>query len=378
MSISAYVGLPGHGKSYGVVENVILPALKNNRLVYTNIPMIDEKCHADFGCAVVPFATEDIVKNPNWFNDVFTAGAILVFDEVWRLWPAGLKANNVIEQHKTFLAEHRHMVGENGFSTEIYLVTQDLGQVASFARALVETTYRMVKRVSIGLDKRFRVDIYEGAVTGSKPPESKRIREIHGGKFSKSVYQYYKSHTKSQTGFAGNEERTDKRNNALGRTSIKLGVVFILIAIPAVYFGFKSVVNKYAPPKPEPLIQEQVITNPQKQSPSKPSSVQNTSTPIKQKPSMPEFLSVAKQFFISHRITHNGVLEIYFSISFKDTRATLTARDLQKLGYKLVPLNDCLIKVQGFDFSGYAMCNKGQPNTGFVQSVIAGTKNESI
>ena len=39
MSITAYTGLPGSGKTYGVVQHVIVPALQAGRRVVTNIPM---------------------------------------------------------------------------------------------------------------------------------------------------------------------------------------------------------------------------------------------------------------------------------------------------------------------------------------------------
>ena len=112
MAISAYVGMPGHGKSYGVVENVIIPALKANRNVFSNIPMHDEYCIENYGSKTTYFEMQDVIDNPNWFTEVFVSGSIIVLDELWRLWAAGVKANNVLEQHKSFLAEHRHMVGE--------------------------------------------------------------------------------------------------------------------------------------------------------------------------------------------------------------------------------------------------------------------------
>ena len=66
MSISAYVGLTGHGKSYGAVENIILPALRQKRTVFTNIPMKTENCLRDFDCSVIQFATQDLIDNPAW------------------------------------------------------------------------------------------------------------------------------------------------------------------------------------------------------------------------------------------------------------------------------------------------------------------------
>ena len=229
MAIVAYTGLPGDGKSYGIVENVILPALKKHRLVYTNIPINLELCLKEFGAAPVMFTTDDLKANPRWFQDVFAPGAILVFDEAWRLWPQGMKANSVTEEHKTFLAEHRHLVGENGFSTEVYFVTQDLSQLCMFPRSPVANTFRVKKLTAIGANKRFRVDVYDGPVSGPNPPKAKLLRQVHGGKYKAEIYRFYKSHTKSETGEAGDESRTDKRFNILGSGFIKVVIVFCII-----------------------------------------------------------------------------------------------------------------------------------------------------
>ena len=78
MSISAYVGMPGHGKSYGVVKHVIIPALKKARKVYTNIPMNEAECKRQFSISPVCFDIEDIKQNINWWAEVFEPGSIIV------------------------------------------------------------------------------------------------------------------------------------------------------------------------------------------------------------------------------------------------------------------------------------------------------------
>jgi putative phage-related membrane protein len=46
MAISAYVGVPGSGKSYEVVKSVILPAIATGRRVVSNVYGLDkEKIH---------------------------------------------------------------------------------------------------------------------------------------------------------------------------------------------------------------------------------------------------------------------------------------------------------------------------------------------
>jgi len=238
MSVTAYTGLPGHGKSYGVVENVIIPACKSHRLLYTNIPCNTELFLDRYGMAPVQFDSQEIIDNENWWSDVFEAGAIIVIDECWRIWPAGTNANRLRQTDKTFFAEHRHVVGDDGHSTEIVLVTQDLSQLASFMRNLVETTFRVSKLAKVGISKAYRVDVFSGPVTGPAPPIARREREI-AGRFKKDVYRLYKSHTKSTVG-AGDETRADGRFNVLKGGKFKLVALGLLCGLFIVYYGLNS------------------------------------------------------------------------------------------------------------------------------------------
>ena len=43
MAISAYVGVPGSGKSYEVVKSVILPAIATGRRVVSNVYGLDKE-----------------------------------------------------------------------------------------------------------------------------------------------------------------------------------------------------------------------------------------------------------------------------------------------------------------------------------------------
>lgn len=383
MTISAYTGLPGHGKSYGVVANVILPALRSKRIVYTNIPLNDELCLNDFGMVPIPFHIDDLIKSPNWFRDVFQSGSVIVIDEVWRLWPSGLKLTQAREGDKEFLAEHRHLVGENGLATEIVLVTQDLSQVASFARTLVENTFRVTKLSSVGLNRGYRVDVYFGPVTGVKPNPKNREREIFG-KFSKEVYKYYKSHTKSQTGQAGDETRVDKRFNILGGFSIKLGLFFIIAiglfiysSVGDVKKGFGQNDNSIASvPADSHSVSsvpvgngEKISQNNRSHTPTKPDP-RNIALPV------PSFLSDAKRLIFSHSISVENKLRDFFVVQFSDYSVTLDEQQLKKLGYDLEKISDCLVRVSGVDYSGFFMCSRQkEPSRGLGADLAATAEN---
>ncbi|MFT0211206.1 zonular occludens toxin domain-containing protein [Pseudomonas sp. F1_0610] len=237
MAIHAYTGLPGHGKSYGVVEHVIIPSLKQDRLVITNIPLDADALLMDFG--------GNIRQLPNdWFEASDLAqfaenGCVFVLDELWRRWPAGLRDDQAPFADKELLAEHRHKVDDKGRSMRIVFVTQDLSQISSFARALIETTFR-ISKIS---KSNYRVDIYTGAVTGHRPPKTALLRKSFG-RFKDSIFPYYKSATKSETGNVGDESTADGRVSVLRSfslwASIIMSVVFLLFGVWGVLRFFSS------------------------------------------------------------------------------------------------------------------------------------------
>jgi len=209
MAVDAYTGLMRSGKSYSVVKNVILPTLREGRRVYTNIPMTD--------LAVSQFPGLIVQLGDDWHSDPdlvdqFEPGCAVVLDELWRRWPSGMKVNRINEKDKEFVAMHGHKVSPTGHTTRVVFLTQDLADIASFFRGKVAMTYRTTKLDAVGAEKRFRVDIYRGPVTGQKPPKTDFIRSEFD-QYQEEIYQYYFSATQSETGNVGDESRADKRGS---------------------------------------------------------------------------------------------------------------------------------------------------------------------
>ena len=233
MSIVAYTGLPGSGKSYSVVEHQILPALKQGRTVVTNIPLHMERI-TEFGYpgTVVEFPVASVEAEPHKLYEYVMAGCVFVLDEAWRLFPQGQQANKVPDEYKKLLAEHRHMVDEVGNSTQIVLVVQDLANIGAFARRLVENTFVTTKLGFVGLNGSYRVDVFHGAQTGATPSVSNRLRMITG-RYRKDIFRLYRSHTMAadadQVGV--NEQKIDGRANILMRPAFVIGVVAVPVLL---------------------------------------------------------------------------------------------------------------------------------------------------
>lgn len=279
MSIVAYSGLPGSGKSYGVVENVIIPALENGRHIITNIPLKLGRLGDDFPQGKVTiFDNADPEKDPLFFNlDTHPAGVIWIIDEAWRFWKSGMKSTNIPQCQKEFFTEHRHNVGEDGRTNEIVLVTQDLSQLCTFVRSLVEETYRAVKLTAVGAKNKYRVDVYMGAATGQKP--GKPMRQLYG-KYKPDVYQYYKSHTRNKTDFAaGMEEKADDRANVLKHPLIRFGIPLALVIGALMIYRVYAYFNPETSETPDSVPQAETVVPQSSDSPGAASTVRTRYVP---------------------------------------------------------------------------------------------------
>ncbi|MDY6948557.1 MAG: zonular occludens toxin domain-containing protein, partial [Pseudomonadota bacterium] len=247
MSIYAYVGLPGSGKSYGVVANQIIPALKAGRTVVTNIPLNIEKMRADFAVRedqVRDFPVEKIASEPELIEEYCKPGDVCIIDELWRLFPAGQRVDKVPEQFKSFLAEHRHRVDAQNRSMQIVFVTQDLAQIGNFARQLVEQTFVHTKLGFLGMAGSYKCEIFNKCVTGPNPPATLKIRTVLG-RYSPTVFAYYKSHTMSESSQAGGDETVvDGRANVWKRWTVWIAGAFILIGAP---LSVNALTNYFSP-----------------------------------------------------------------------------------------------------------------------------------
>ncbi|WP_224654015.1 zonular occludens toxin domain-containing protein [Pectobacterium versatile] len=118
MSITAYIGINGSGKTYEVVRSVMLPAFLNGRRIVTNIEGVthenfmnfmnfilnDEKLKDVIPGIVIPVSDDDVNKEDflpyKGAGDTFCkSGDLICIDEAWRFW----------ETDKMLLKGHRSM-----------------------------------------------------------------------------------------------------------------------------------------------------------------------------------------------------------------------------------------------------------------------------
>ena len=278
MSINAYVGLQGSGKSYQVVGNVIIPAVAAGRRVVTNIHGIEtEKIRAylfnkglgdpkSYG-EVVVVEDEDVFKEgffPAKYREVegvkvvddaasFVKGGDLVcLDESWKFYGTGKK---VTPEHFAFFREHRHFRNPTTNATcDLVLLTQDIGDLTRSVRSVIEVTFRTVKLKSLGLDRQYRVEQYSGskcekrALVDTKTPLT----------YDLEICALYQSHA----GGVGKEVTIDKRQNLLKRPGYWLGFALVfVVGLWGIWHTVTYFTGRSAAPRPA-VASNQAVTAP--------------------------------------------------------------------------------------------------------------------
>ncbi|OAI30064.1 hypothetical protein A1356_22500 [Methylomonas koyamae] len=164
-------------------------------------------------------------------KSIFQPSALYLLDELWRIWPNGMKASNIPSHQLAFIKEHRHNIDETGREPDIILVTQSLDDIANAIRNMVETTIICTKLTEIGKKDAFRRDYYRGAVKGFIGPKTSFTRSDSYCTYKETVYRYYKSHTKATA------EVTTVDNSGVVNVTIfnglafKLGAAFLVFCI---------------------------------------------------------------------------------------------------------------------------------------------------
>lgn len=252
MSIKAYVGIMGSGKTYEVVTGVVFNSLKAGRRVVSNIAGLNfdamkarmladgvpETCIGQ----LVQIDHAKVMEPEFWRTDddeelgidaFIQPGDVVALDEIWRFWEGFSTKDSEGKKRPArvmnFFRMHRQFPHpETGVTCDVALICQDIMDLARQMRSVVEETYRMEKLTVVGMSDRYRVDIFKGWKIRTKP-----LRQIQRS-YDPELFCFYKSHSQQKEGQAeAREENIDKRGNILHGALFK-----IVLPIGLVVFGF--------------------------------------------------------------------------------------------------------------------------------------------
>lgn len=233
MALSLYTGIMGSGKSYELVSQVVVPALRDGRRVVSNIEGLNLQALSDYldldlTDKLVLVSDESPLSPDFWYHPltnpkaVTQPGDVVVLDEAWRMFPSGSKLDPAILE---FFRKHRHYTAPNGVACDIALAFQLFSDIHRALRGVAATTIETRKMTMLGRPKSYRVRIYEGArdpLQRSNQPASLLIR-----KYDPKIFPLYKSFAAT----AGVEKTNGRKASLLSNSLLSIWLPLTLIAL---------------------------------------------------------------------------------------------------------------------------------------------------
>ena len=256
MPVSAYTGVPGSGKSYEVVTEVILGALRIGRRIVSNVAGLHfEEMRAWLLMqGVLPEAigsleivtSEQISARGFWpvagSDSIVQPGDLVVLDECWRWMSAGVK---IPPDMFAYLREHRHAVSAAGVSSDVVLITQSIQDLDRKVRVVVEKFFVMEKLKRLGLTKQYTVDVYNGYKIDRRNCLRRIIR-----KYKPEFFAFYSSYEAK----GAEEKEVDKRINVFNNPWILAGGIGAVGSFIGGAFWLHSIYQHVSHPVKPPLV----------------------------------------------------------------------------------------------------------------------------
>ncbi|MCF6281457.1 MAG: hypothetical protein L3J28_04465 [Candidatus Polarisedimenticolaceae bacterium] len=189
--INLLLGTPGGGKSYEATVYHILPALQEERLVITNLPLnLDEIEKSYPGSSDMVIRCEPTLDNPRPFSTMLEygnkwrhpdtdIGPLYVIDEAHMCLPT----QGVQRDLEEWYAMHRHE------GADVLLLTQSYGKINKSIRELTQLVYRVRKNTALGSNNSYVKKVQDG-IRGEVVNTEIRT-------YKKENFKFYQSHTKS-------------------------------------------------------------------------------------------------------------------------------------------------------------------------------------
>ncbi|MCA8078984.1 zonular occludens toxin domain-containing protein [Burkholderia cepacia] len=243
MSINAYCGIMGSGKSYEVVSGPLLEAISRGRRVVTNIDGIKEDAvHAYLAgtrqidptkLGRIVHVTTERVREDGFFPvevesslgstvtpGLVEPGDLVAIDEGWKLWAFGEK---MTAEHVAFFRMHRHFVHPiTKLSCDVVIMVQSIGDLHRMLRPVIELSFVMHKLKSLGRPNQYRVEQYDGWKQNAKTRVATYYRS-----YKAEIFPLYKSYA----GGTGQEAVVDRRQNLFSGRKIGTFAALVLFLL---------------------------------------------------------------------------------------------------------------------------------------------------
>jgi len=368
MAINAISGRPGSGKSYEAVVRHIMPALKDERKIVTNIPLnvdwfctfIGEHCRDlivqidggfhNYGGKRYFSDAEHFLRYQDWRNEK-NQGVYFIVDECHLAMPRAAKAEGVSTQQelKEYLSMHRH------YGHDLLLLSQNFRKVDRDIVDMIQTCYFTTKLSFLGKDDQYVCKVADGV--------TRNIVTTHHRDYEQKFFAAYQSHTKTEGSV---QEAGTVDIPAWWQRWYNIGaIVMLVLFVGLMVKGFSKDKN------PQPSAQQQqtpTTAQTQIQQHSQPVAAQ-VSPPERKPPPEPETAKSVSHPYSGLQMHIVGNYQdfnsrgkyqkiIWITLSRNGQILTeITHADLAMAGYEFKVLNDCLIDLHYGDYQSFVFCD---------------------
>lgn len=274
MPINVYTGLMRSGKTYEVVSEVVVPAVRSGRRIVTNVDGISqEQIHAylkakhpgddEAKYGIIVHVDNAKVFEPDFFpydddqkgahtDTTVQPGDLVCIDEAWRFW--GATDSKIHKHHRSFFLEHGHFTHpETLIACDLVLMIQDMSTLNRFVKNVVAFNFRTHKKVSLGMGNTYSLNMWEGHKQSKATNIGSWVR-----KYKKEIFPLYSSFKGGGSGVLVN---ADKRQNIMASKKL---LAYLVIFIVGGYFCIMNVLKFFNPgelgPDGKPLAKNGAVT----------------------------------------------------------------------------------------------------------------------
>jgi len=269
VAVEALTGLPGGGKSYQAVVEILLPALAQGRRIITNIEGLKDDVIYDLlekgwnipadQIGEIVHVTDDQILSDEFYycppedfakfklrvsddyQSIVQPGDMAVIDEAWLFYEA-----KVSPIAMNFFRKHRHFVNENNVACNVVLITQDVMDIGLKVRRIIASTTVTTKMNAVGLDSCYNVKIYPKFDLRAMPTfEGKGVYRKENFKLYDSYS--FKSEQNKKGRRTGVEKKSDKRGSIWSTKLMRYGLPLSVIAFIFSVYKLGSFFSKDGP-----------------------------------------------------------------------------------------------------------------------------------
>lgn len=369
MTAVIHHGAPGSYKSFSIVQNVVIPALKKGRTVVTNIRGLDDINRIQTALDIELPKEARLMNVPHDSNAGFEkmatffhwvpVGALIVMDEGQRVYPTRLRSllcfdlpldlqetlEGGIQRPSTVenaFDQHRHM------NWDIYISTTNVAKIHKEVRAVAEYAFRHrdLSGVLPWLKDTWNEFKHDPETTGKLPSHYIGTPVKH--KADKRIFECYRSTA------TGEAKSSNENKNIFNDTKLRLVILVIVVALSMFIWSLSQAISsddqsvdllgtETSPPFVSTNSNDGVL-----------SGDQNASS--RYDLSMEDF---TPDLFGSSQVYFTGVFygRLYFQLISEKKVTTLTSDDLRSVGYGVSRVSDCLALITTFNSVRYVKCS---------------------